>query len=604
MTIPDPVPVSLKRAPFRRRSSILFTLIAVLTAVGLVPLGTVAWKLIDLNREALTTAQQEYQLLLASSVAREVHAHVEGLQSELVRVARTLGAAVGRAGAVREDEVRRILDDVADDRMLCVHFTDLRGVTVASRSASIETKAVDPLFLEGFGRAAESLAGGTGNRLAAWVSDPILLPGDAPRCALVLSAPVVSAGIFRGVLSAVVDLQSAWDAVAEAANRSGHTIFALDAQGRLFASSDPGRIPPGSRMQGSGLVEHFRSTDARTSVTLPFAWNQGGWEEPYLGSYLKTREGWGIFVQAEERRVYWSVQQMIRSTRVWALLALGVALLAAVVLAGTLSKPVQRLAATSRDFAAGNFSARVSVGSRNEIGELADTFNLMASEIEDYIRRLRAAAQENRELFLGTINSLTAAIDAKDPYTRGHSERVNAYAVTIARYLGLSKEQIWEVHVASRLHDVGKIAIDDSVLRKPGHLTPKEMEHMKTHPVRGAAIMASIRQMKRMIPGLRNHHERWAGGGYPDGLQGEEIPLMARIIAVADTFDATTTDRPYQKAMTFQRARERINEISGAVLDTRVVDAFNRAYDAGAFAPAPREARADVEVETEAAPVA
>jgi HD-GYP domain-containing protein (c-di-GMP phosphodiesterase class II) len=100
--------------------------------------------------------------------------------------------------------------------------------------------------------------------------------------------------------------------------------------------------------------------------------------------------------------------------------------------------------------------------------------------------------------------------------------------------------------------------------------------------------MAPIGQMARMIPGLRNHHERWAGGGYPDGLQGEEIPLMARIIAVADTFDATTTERPYQRAMTFDQARARINELAGKVLDVRVVEAFNHAYESGAFRQAPR----------------
>src|SRR5262249_35131150 len=152
-----------------------------------------------------------------------------------------------------------------------------------------------------------------------------------------------------------------------------------------------------------------------------------------------------------------------------------------------------------------------------------------------------------------------------------------------ARTMGLPEDQIWEIHVASRLHDVGKIAIDDAVLRKPGRLSPEEMEHMKTHPARGAAIMQSIRQMKNILPGLRSHHERWAGGGYPDGLKGEEIPLMARIIAVADTFDATTTERPYQKAMTPEQARNRINELKGVALDVRVVDAFNRAYDAGEF---------------------
>jgi HD-GYP domain-containing protein (c-di-GMP phosphodiesterase class II) len=576
------------RAPFKRRGSILLTLIAVLTAVGLAPLASVAWKLIDLNREALTTAQQEYQLLLASSTAREIDAYVAGLQSEMIRVARTLGATVGRSGPVRQHDVRAILDDVTDDRMLCLHFAELQGDTVVSVASTLDPDRLDPLFAEGFARSAESLAGGPGGKAsAAWISAPILLDGPKARAALVLSAPVVSAGTFRGVLSAVVDLQSAWDAVSRE-NRSGHVLFALDATGRVFAATSSSRVEPGADMNGSPLVSRFRAADGRATETLPFALESPEGSTTYLGSYKKTRQGWGIFVQAEERLVYWTVRDMVRSTRYWALAAFLLAVVTALVLAGTLSKPIQRLASASRDFAAGNLSTRVHVGSRNEIGELAATFNLMASEIEEYIRRLRQAAEENRELFIGTINALTAAIDAKDPYTRGHSERVNAYAVTLARTMGLPEDQIWEINVASRLHDVGKIAIDDAVLRKPGMLTPEEMEHMKTHPVRGAAIMAPIGQMARMIPGLRNHHERWAGGGYPDGLQGEEIPLMARIIAVADTFDATTTERPYQRAMTFDQARARINELAGKVLDVRVVEAFNHAYESGAFRQAPR----------------
>ena len=419
-----------------------------------------------------------------------------------------------------------------------------------------------------------------------WTSEPFLLPGASPRAALVLSTAVVGAGGFRGVLSAVVDVQSAWDAVASESS-NGHTMFAVDSHGRILASNDRAGRPPGSRV-ASELVAHFQAADSRYPVTMPF--HEAGKE--FLGSYLRTREGWGVLVQTEKSRIFAPVRDMIHTTRSWALVALALALVTAFALAGTLSNPIRRLAAVSRAFAEGNLTARVQVRSNNEIGELAETFNLMASEIEDSIRRLKQAADENRDLFLGTINALTAAIDAKDPYTRGHSERVNEYAVTIARTMGLPDEQIWEIDIASRLHDVGKIAIDDAVLRKPGRLTPDEMEHMKTHPARGAAIMESIHQMKNILPGLRSHHERWAGGGYPDGIAGEEIPLMARIIAVADTFDATTTERPYQRAMTYEQARNRINEIQGKVLDSRIVEAFNRAYDAGAFRP---PARAPVE---------
>jgi len=582
-------------APFKRRGSILVTLVAVLTAVGLAPLAFVAWKLIVYNREALTTEQQVYQLLLASSIAREVDSRVEGLRAQFLGVSQALAPALGNPAA-RPEDAGKLLEDVTDERLLCVHFAGIGGESLTSCSAALDPRSVAQPIREGFRKSIESLAGGGEGRAdSLWVSQPVLLPGKRPRAALVLSAPVVVSGRLRGVLSAVVDIQSAWDAVASG-NSTGHTIFALDAAGRVIASNDAKAIAPGTTLPQSALVLAFRAADSRYPVTMPFTGEDGGTPREYLGSYLRTHEGWGVFVQIEKEKIFAPVRDMVKTTRNWALVALALALVAALTLAGTLSTPIQRLASASREFAKGNLKARVSVRSRNEIGELADTFNLMASEIEDFIRRLTQAAQENRELFLGTINALTAAIDAKDPYTKGHSERVNTYAVAIARVMGLDEEQIWEIHVASRLHDVGKIAVDDAVLRKPGILDPEEMALMKTHPVRGAAIMESIHQMRNMIPGLRNHHERWAGGGYPDGLQGDEIPLMARIISVADTFDAMTTNRPYQKAMSPELARRRINELQGAVLDARVVEAFNRAWDEGRFPLAERVDEIEVAV--------
>jgi len=128
---------------------------------------------------------------------------------------------------------------------------------------------------------------------------------------------------------------------------------------------------------------------------------------------------------------------------------------------------------------------------------------------------------------------------------------------------------------------VGKIGIDDKILKKPGFLTSEEFEVMKQHPVKGFNIMKSIEQMRNMLPGLRFHHEQWDGNGYPDRLKGEEIPLIARIIAVADTLDAMTTNRPYQQALTFEFAVQKINQNAGVKYDPRVVEAFNRAINDG-----------------------
>ncbi len=557
-------------------------MLAVLIIVGLAPLATVAWKLIDINREALKTSQQQYQLLLAGSIATEVDIHVEGLLSQLTHLSSAIGPAAVRPGAVRRREIEKILSGVADDRMLYLRYMSVNGNSVDwSDSANVPSE-LDRLFLATFTKTAESMeSSGQADGLVT-ISEPLLIPGTPPRAALIVAAPVVSRGSFRGVLSTLVDLQAVWDSVIRR-HVTGHTVFIMDRRGGLFATSDPEEVRIGQDLREMEIVSRFLYAEGRTSETLPFVMEEGRREVRYIGSYDLTGEGWGVFVLAKQRHVYLPVREMMSSTLTWALAALGLAILAAVFFAGTLSKPMNRLAAASRAFAEGDFSRRVHVRSRNEIGELADVFNRMAAKIEDDIRRLKRSSDENNELFLGTIRALAQAIDAKDPYTRGHSVRVNRYSVLLARYMGLPAQEVRDIHVASLLHDVGKIGIDDAILRKPGTLTPEEFGAMKTHTTLGASIMEPIRQMKKILPGLRSHHERMNGAGYPDGLTGDDIPLMARIIAVADTFDAMTTHRPYQKAMTFDAALARINELKGVALDVKVVEAFNRAFHAGEF---------------------
>ncbi len=184
---------------------------------------------------------------------------------------------------------------------------------------------------------------------------------------------------------------------------------------------------------------------------------------------------------------------------------------------------------------------------------------------------------------MGTVKALAEAIDEKDPYTRGHSERVNQYAVLLAKQMGLSKKEIYEVHISSLFHDIGKIGIEDKILRKPAALTDEEYTVMKQHPNKGYQMLSKIRAMKDILPGIRFHHERWDGSGYPMGLKSDQIPLAARIVAVADAFDAMTTNRPYQKAMPFEKAIARLFELSDRAYDRRVVAAFSEAYKVGSF---------------------
>jgi HD-GYP domain-containing protein (c-di-GMP phosphodiesterase class II) len=182
--------------------------------------------------------------------------------------------------------------------------------------------------------------------------------------------------------------------------------------------------------------------------------------------------------------------------------------------------------------------------------------------------------RELQDLLVGLAQALTAAIDAKDSYTYGHSERVARIAVALGRQLDLQEEELSDLFLTGLLHDIGKIGIRDEVLRKRGELTREEFEHVKQHVTIGYSILQNLRPIAQLLPGIRNHHERYDGKGYPDGLAGEAIPLMARILAVADAYDAMTTSRPYRSALSVPRVEQILADGAGSQWDRRVVDAF------------------------------
>jgi HD-GYP domain-containing protein (c-di-GMP phosphodiesterase class II) len=184
-----------------------------------------------------------------------------------------------------------------------------------------------------------------------------------------------------------------------------------------------------------------------------------------------------------------------------------------------------------------------------------------------------------KDLLVGLTRSLTAAIDAKDAYTYGHSERVARAAVELGRELGLREDELSDIYLAGLLHDIGKIGIRDDVLTKRGPLTDEEFKHIQQHVVIGHRILADLHAIEHLLPGVLYHHERYDGAGYPEGLKGDAIPLLARILAVADSFDAMNTSRPYRTAMPPERVDEILRQGSGSQWDPLVIDAFVRCRD-------------------------
>jgi len=208
-----------------------------------------------------------------------------------------------------------------------------------------------------------------------------------------------------------------------------------------------------------------------------------------------------------------------------------------------------------------------------------DQLQRYAADLRETFKEERARAQELRDSYFATVRALTNAVEARDAYTGKHAERVAAYALEIGNAVGERWAGSPEIEFGFLLHDIGKVAVPDSILHKPEPLTAQERELIQQHPVTGWEIVRQVDFLGAASDVVRHHHERWDGDGYPDGLKGDEIPLTARVFAVADTLDALTTTRPYRPASPIGDARALIHEGRGTQFDPTVVDAFEAMPD-------------------------
>jgi len=213
-------------------------------------------------------------------------------------------------------------------------------------------------------------------------------------------------------------------------------------------------------------------------------------------------------------------------------------------------------------------------------GAQTEQLERYAADLRETFKREREAAQELRRSYVATVRALSNAVEARDAYTGHHAERVAAYALAIGAAAGTALTDRPEIAFGFLLHDVGKVAIPDAILYKPEPLEPDEFRLMARHPVIGWEIVRDVEFLGEARDVVRSHHERWDGTGYPDQLEGEAIPLAARVFAVADTLDALTTDRPYRTGSSFADAREIIRENAATQFDPRMVEAFDSISDA------------------------
>jgi len=410
--------------------------------------------------------------------------------------------------------------------------------------------------------------------------------GKSAHTVMLVSSPIMYGGHFLGMIGSVVDMEYLIRRLQQV-SLTGLMPYVVDSQGRLVAAATA-QYATGQDMSHFDIVRSFvgEGSKAQLAATREFTVRDGNDKDKdateMLGTYSPvTSLDWAVVVQKPREEAYRGIYEMQRTGRLLAWLAVFGSVGLSIFSARRITSPLQVLAQSSRAIARGDFSQRVHLKTRTEIGELATTFNTMSEELEQFVEDLKRAADENKNLFMGSIQMLAGAVDEKDPYTRGHSDRVTKYSIMIAKEMGLDPGFLEILRVSAQLHDVGKIGIEDRILKKPGALTPEEFEIMKTHTTKGANILRPVPQLREMLPGIELHHEALNGRGYPYGLKGDEIPLLARVIAVADTFDALTTNRPYQKAHDAVEALRIIENLSGQRLDPGAVTALMAVFYRG-----------------------
>ena len=568
------------------RVRILWLVLGSLLLVSALPIGLYHRQVLELSQEKLVDTERVQQTEITRSLAQEVQFFESNLTQQLISQRQILtltGLIDNVTDPVAEPKVTRLLENFVDsNRNSFIYLTavgrDGKGTTASQGNFRAEQ---DPFVAKALQRAFVSCVQSVKFR-----SDPLALAPDN-RPAFVMAVPLKdSQDNFTGMLAAVVSLDPILHRLQDASVR-GRAVFIVDHYGHIVAHPDTKHFVPGEDLSDkSHMVAQIKALpkDLRNTETVHFIEKENNRQVEMVGTYSTFPEAnWAVISErsVDEARADAGVTELYQQALAFVSVVVLVAILFGYFFAVGISTPIRSLAASTRAISRGEFHQRTPVRGATEISELAENFNLMASDIEEYIEKLKEAAEKNRELFIGSIRMLAAAIDEKDPYTRGHSGRVAKYSTIIAQEMKLSPDDLDKLKIAALLHDVGKIGVDDRVLKKPGSLTPEEFEIMKTHTTKGANIMRPVSQLKEMLPGIELHHEHMDGRGYPYGLTGPQIPQMARIIGVADTLDAMTTNRPYQTAMELDYALGRIKALAGSKFDEAIVIALESAVKSG-----------------------
>ncbi len=591
----SPKPPIVSKSSSTKRFKGLHLILIILVLFSVVPIAFVGWQLISINTDTLQSKEKTYQVQTVRNKAQQIELYVKGYISQVDSFARAFeitGNLSQAASPLGQESLARRLEDDANLLAFAVAPSqDQTNLSVATNANKITPAEVKEALHE----SAETTMKGK-----SYLGAPRIL-STFREPALIVAQPVKRNGTVEGVVLAVVSLQKVFSLVAQKNNddewkllHGENTIFfVVDHEGLVIAHPDEQLAFQKQDSRYLKVVRDWLESNTNIAATAGFSLTRNQETLNMLGSYataqLNSEKKLGVIALVNEEAAYLSAQKMRSRTIIISLATAVVAIITGFFFARGISNPIEQLAENARAIAKGEFSRRISLQTNNqEISDLATDFNLMGEQIQRHIRIVVESSEKNRRLFLGSVKSLAAAIDGKDPYTRGHSERVMTYSHTIAELMGLPPDEVEKIRISALLHDVGKIGILDSILRKPAALTDKEFEIMKNHPRIGGIIMSENPEMAEYIPGMSMHHETMDGRGYPFGLKGDELPMMARIVSVADCFDAMTTNRPYQRAMTFEVAIDRINTFIGTRYDENVVRALEAAIKTKRINPDPR----------------
>jgi putative nucleotidyltransferase with HDIG domain len=288
----------------------------------------------------------------------------------------------------------------------------------------------------------------------------------------------------------------------------------------------------------------------------------------------------GAVIIGVNKSVLWEAQHLARRRIIWGfVITLLLGVIGVFGLSIFITRPIEELSSGVNEFKQSKRTRPLRVYSRDELGKLTESFNKMTELITEQQEKLVRYTRELEEAYVSTVRVLAAAIDARDSYTLGHSTRVAAASLMLGQEIELSQKELEELEIACFFHDVGKIGTSDAILHKNQTLDFAEQGEVRRHPVDGADILRKAKSLQKYIPAVRHHHENYDGKGYPDGLEGDKIPLFAAIIAIADAFDAMTSFRPYRNPMPVEEALRELANGAGKEFHPRLVRAFIRAME-------------------------